>query len=235
MTLPPSTRVRSQTFHPFSEIGIATQAGLAGAGFDIATPLARKFNLRAGAGFFSYATSFQEQGANVAINLHMQSGHAALDWFPFGGRFRLSPLLVFANNNRVLATAVIPSGSTVTLNGQDYISSYTDPLHGSGRIGFRKASPGFTLGFGNILPRTNSRYSIPLEMGFYYVGQPSLQVAFTGSACDPNYPPSAGCQSVDQDPGFQQNLAAFIARNNHNLSYASFFPIFSVGFAYRLW
>jgi hypothetical protein len=37
---------------------------------------------------------------------------------------------------------------------------------------------------------------------------------------------------VDQDPGFQQNLAAFIARNNHNLSYASFFPVFSVGFGY---
>jgi hypothetical protein len=33
-------------------------------------------------------------------------------------------------------------------------------------------------------------------------------------------------------PGFQQDLAAFIARNNHNLSYASFFPVFSVGFGY---
>jgi len=40
------------------------------------------------------------------------------------------------------------------------------------------------------------------------------------------------CQSVSQDAGFQQNLAAFITRNNNNLSYASFFPIFSVGFGY---
>jgi hypothetical protein len=71
----------------------------------------------------------------------MMSGHTALDWFPFGGRFRLSQQLVFGNNNRILATAVIPSGSTVTLNGQDYISSYTDPLHGSGRIDFHKVSP----------------------------------------------------------------------------------------------
>jgi hypothetical protein len=72
-------------------------------------------------------------------------------------------------------------------------------------------------------------------MGFYYGGQPHLQVAFLGSACDPNYPPSVGCESVDQDPGFQQNLAAFKARNDHNLSYASFIPIFSVGFGYRFW
>jgi hypothetical protein len=115
------------------------------------------------------------------------------------------------------------------------ISSYSNPLHGSGRIDFHKVSPGFSFGFGNVIPRDRSHVSIPVEMGFYYAGQPSLQVAFTGSACDPNYPPSVGCQSVDQDAGFQQNLAAFKARNDHNLSYASFFPIFSVGVGYRFW
>jgi hypothetical protein len=219
-------------FRPFSRVGVATHAGLAGAGFDVATPLSRAFNLRTGSDLFSYAATFQEQGANVGVNLHMRSGHASLDWFPFGGRFRLSPLMVFANNDRVLATALIPSGSTVTLNGQDYISSLTDPLHGSGSVEFRKVSPGLTLGFGNIVPRTKARFSVPVEAGFYYVGQPGLKVNFSGSACDPTQPPAIGCQSVTQDAGFQQNLAAFIARNNHNLSYASFFPIFSVGFGY---
>ena len=235
VTLPPSAIPHPQTLHPFSQIGIASQIGLSGPGIDIATPLAQRLNLRIGANFFSFATNFQEQGANVGIKLHIQSAHAALDWFPFNGRFRISPLLVLANNNRVLATALIPSGSTITLNGSNYISSYTDPLHGAGRIDFRKASPGLSLGFGNILPRKRSRFSIPIELGFYYAGQPSLQVSFTGSACDPTVPASVGCESVDQDPGFQQNLAAFITRNNYNLSYASFFPIFSAGFAYRLW
>ena len=232
VSLPPSGVVRPKSFRPFTGIGIASHTGLAGVGFDVATPLSRKFNLRAGSDFFSYASTFQQQGANVAINLRMRSGHASLDWFPFGGRFRLSPQVVFANNNRLQATALIPSGSTVTLNGHDYISSFTDPLHGSGLIEFRKVSPGFTLGFGNIIPRTKSHFSIPVEMGFYYAGQPGLKVSFSGSACDPTQPPSIGCQSVDQDPGFQQNLSAFIARNNNNLSYASFFPIFSVGFGY---
>ncbi|HEY6376414.1 MAG TPA: hypothetical protein VIX90_12910, partial [Edaphobacter sp.] len=132
VTLPPSTVIKSKTFSPFSAIGFDSHTGLGGEGFDIATPLSKKFNLRAGADFFSYATAFQEQGANVAIDVRMKTGHAALDWFPFGGRFRLSPLLVFANSNRILATALIPSGSAVTLNGHDYISSFTDPLHGNG-------------------------------------------------------------------------------------------------------
>jgi hypothetical protein len=235
VTAPPRPIGANRSYRPFSSLGMATRVGFAGTGFDLATPMARKFNLRAGTDFFSYDTSFQEQGANVGIDLHLRSSHGALDWFPFGGHFRLSPQVVFGNNNRILATAVIPSGSTITLNGQNYISSYTDPLHGSGRVDFRKVSPGMSFGFGNLIPRDRSHFSIPVEMGVYYAGQPSLQVAFTGSACDPNYPPSVGCQSVTQDTGFQQNLAAFKVRNDHNLSYASFFPIFSVGFGYRFW
>jgi hypothetical protein len=45
-------------------------------------------------------------------------------------------------------------------------------------------------------------------------------------------PAAIGCKPVDQDPGFRQDLAAFTARNNRNLSYASFFPVFSVGLGY---
>lgn len=199
---------------------------------DIATPLAFKFNVRAGYDLFSYATSFQEQGADITAKLQMRTGHASLDWFPFGGHFRLSPDLVFANNNQVQATALIPSGSSLSINGGNYVSSATDPLHGSGSISFRKVSPGFTLGFGDLIPRTKSHLSFPVEAGFYYVAQPKLAVAFSGSACDPNYAPSVGCMSINQDPTFQSNLSAFIARNNHNLSYASFFPVFSFGFGY---
>jgi hypothetical protein len=131
VALPPDPRGTAQTYRPFSALGFATRVGFAGTGFDVATPLAMRFNLRAGGDFFSYTATFQEQGANVGVDLNLRSGHTALDWFPFGGHFRLSPQLVFGNSNRILATAVIPSGSTVTLNGQDYVSSYTDPLHGS--------------------------------------------------------------------------------------------------------
>ena len=230
--LPAFGSVMPKTFRPFSSVGIDSHGGIGGIGFNVATPLSRNFNVRAGSDFFGHSATFQEQGANIAANLRLRSGHASLDWFPFGGRFRLSPQVVFANNNRVQATALIPPGNKITLNGQDYISSLTDPLHGSGSVDFRKTSPGFTLGFGNIIPRTRSHFSVPVEAGFYYVGQPGLKVNFSGAACDPTLAPAIGCQPVDQDPGFRQNLAAFIARNNNNLSYASFFPIFSVGFGY---
>ena len=216
----------------FSHLGVAWRVGVNGIGFDLAVPVTRKLNLRAGADFFKYSFAFQEEGADIDAAFRMRSGHAALDWFPFGGRFRLSPLMVFANNNQVRATALIPSGRSLSLNGQDYISSYTDPLHGSGAVTFRRVAPGLSLGFGNMIPRTKSHVSFPVEVGFYYVGQPNLKVDFSGSVCDPQYPGEIGCQPVMQDQGFQRDLTSFIARNNHNLSYASFFPILSAGISY---
>jgi hypothetical protein len=43
-------------------VGIGLYAGLGGAGVDLATPLTRKFNVRAGAEYFSDSTTFQDQG-----------------------------------------------------------------------------------------------------------------------------------------------------------------------------
>lgn len=223
----------AEPVRPFSQVGVDMHLGIDGAGFDVATPLARHFNLRAGADFFSYSDTFTEQGATVDASIQLRSGHVNLDWFPFRNGLRVSPMMNFANNNKGRATVLVPSGSDITLNGEDYISSLTDPLHGSGSVDFRKTSPGLTVGWGNIVPRSKKHFSFPVELGFYYVGQPSLKIAFTGSACDPTQPPSIGCQSVDSDASFQASLEAFRARNEHNLSYASFFPVFTTGVGYR--
>ena len=221
-----------QQISPFSRVGIDGHVGVNGIGFDVATPLASRFNLRAGADFFTYTDNFTDQGANVSATLKLRSGHASLDWFPFGNWFRISPMVNFANNNGARATALIPGGSTVTLAGTNYVSSPTDPLHGNGSVDFRKVSPGLTVGYGNLIPRSRKHFSFPVELGFYYVGQPTLKVAFTGSACDPTVPLSIGCGSVNNDQSFQQSLAAFIARNNNNLKYASFFPVITAGVGY---
>jgi hypothetical protein len=224
-----------RTFPPFSAIAIESYVGVGGIGFDLATPVSRRFNLRAGSEFFGYSKTYHDQGADILAHLRLRSSHASLDWFPFRNGLRLSPLIVFANNNRGQASALIPPGDTITVNGTDYISSPADPLHGAGSVDFRKVSPGFTLGCANIVPRTRRHFSFPVEAGFYYVGQPGLKVAFTGSACDPTQPLAIGCESVDQNSGFQQSLAAFVARTNHNLSYVSYFPVLSFGIGYAIY
>lgn len=174
-----------RVFRPFSRIGVAWRLGIGGAGFDVATPLARKLNLRAGYDRFGYTFAFKEEGADVNAAMRMSAGHTALDWFPFGGWFRISPLMVFANSNQMRGTALIPAGNSLSMNGQDYVSSSSDPLHGSGSVTFRKVSPGLTLGFGNMIPRKKSHVSFPVEAGFYYVGQPTLKVILRAAHATP--------------------------------------------------
>jgi hypothetical protein len=224
-----------QSFGPFSHIGVSWHAGLGGVGFDIATPISRRFNLRTGFDDLGFAVSFHVQGVDVAANAQMRAGHASLDWFPFGGRFHVSPMLVFANNNQFKANGVVPGGKIISVDGTSFESSPTDPLHGNGLVTFRRVSPGLTAGFGNMIPRTNRHISFPLEAGFYYAGPPRLNIVFSGSACDPQYVTkygAAACGSVSQSPEFQQSVQSFINRDEQKLRYASFFPVFSFGMAY---
>lgn len=213
-------------------LGVDMHAGLNGVGGDIALAVAPHFNVRLGGELFGYSTAFQEEGANVNATLRLGGGRASLDWFPFHNGFHVSPLLVFLNQTNVRASVIVPAGETISLNNGDYVSSQTDPLHGSASIGVWKTSPGLTIGYGNIIPRSGKHFSFPVEVGFYYVGQPTLKVDFSGSACDPSQPEPLGCQPVQQDADFQHDLAAFIRRNNNNLSYASFFPVASFGVGY---
>ena len=212
--------------------GVAVQVGVNGIGADLGLAVASHLNLRVGGQFFGYTDSFQEEGANVNASLHLGGGKASLDWFPFNNGFHISPLVVFLNQTSVRATVIVPAGQTISLDNGDYVSSQADPLHGSASIGVWKTSPGLTIGYGNIIPRSGKHLSFPVEIGFYYVGQPTLKVAFSGSACDPSEPQPLGCQPVQDDAGFQRDLAAFIKRNNNNLSYASFLPIASFGVGY---
>lgn len=213
-------------------IGVDVHAGINGIGGDVALAVAPHFNVRLGGQFFGYSTSFQEEGANVNANLRLGGGRASVDWFPFHNGFHVSPMVVFLNQTNVRATVIVPAGESISLDDGDYVSSDADPLHGSASIGVWKTSPGLMIGYGNIIPRSGKHFSFPVEVGFYYVGQPTLKVDFSGSACDPSEPQPLGCQPVQEDAGFQHDLAAFIRRNNNNLSYASFFPVASFGVGY---
>ena len=215
---------------PFTAYGIDWHVGVNGAGFDFASALSSRLSFRTGLDFFAYSRQFSASGVPVDANIHLQSAHVDLDWYPRGGRFHIGPRMVFFNNNSFAGQSTVPSGTTLTLDGQDFTGSQTDPLQGSGKISFAPVAPGMTIGFGNLAAKKGGHWKVPVEAGFYYVGQPRLQVNFTGQACSPDDP--TVCEDVSQDQDFQTSLAKFITRENHNLSYARFFPILSVGVGY---
>lgn len=213
--------------------GVGINVGVNGVGLDIAEPLGLHFNARVGGEFFRYTGDFTSDGAQINADLAVGGGKVALDYFPWHNGFHVSPQLRLFNQTAANVKVIVPAGQQISLNGQDYVSSSTDPLRGQGYVDTKKTAVGVTIGYGNLSPRYGARWSFPVEVGFYYIGQPNLTVTFTGSACDPKFPAAVGCQKVETDPGFQADLKRFIARQNHNLSYASFFPVASFGVGYR--
>ncbi|HEX9200872.1 MAG TPA: hypothetical protein VF865_15035 [Acidobacteriaceae bacterium] len=214
---------------PFSRIAIATKIGTLGYGGQIATPITRWMNLRGGAHFFNFGYGLTSDGTNYYASLHMKSGTAQVDVFPFRhSSFHVSPgILIFRST--VAATMFVPGGNTFTENDTDYISSPSDPVHGSGSIAFsRSIMPALTVGFGNMITRRENRHwSVPFDIGAAYTGHNTIQINLAGSVCQ-----TSGCGSVN-DPSVQQNIAQQQAKINEDAKRFQIYPIISSGVSYR--
>ena len=230
---PQPTAIYRTAIRPFSALGIDAKVGANGIGFDVATPLAPKLNLRGGASFFGYTVdNLVEDGFNIKGNLTLRSVNASVDWFPFSNGFRISPGIMLYNGNRFHGTATVPAGSTITLNNTDYTSDPSDPLVATfdspnNRFGNR-VGPTITTGWGNIIPRSGKHWSVPFEIGFEYISPPKINLGLTGSACSAD-----GCGNVQTDAETQANVQAQQAIINDDIHNLRFFPILSIGVGYK--
>lgn len=214
---------------PFSGLAIGVKAGLLGPGVEIATPLARKVNLRGGFNYFRYTDNFTSSGIQYGATLRFESGEASLDWFPWAKGFHISGGALLYNGNQISGTSDVPGGETFTLNHVTYESSPADPVTGTGSLTFNKAAPKVSIGWGNMLPRSGRHWSIPFELGFAYLGDPKVMLNLTGSVCDTT---GANCRTIASDPTVQANVTAQQQKIQNDANPARFYPILSVGFGY---
>jgi hypothetical protein len=215
---------------PFSRFAIGAKLGTLGWGGQIATPLTRRLTLRGGADFFNFGYGLTEDGTNYYASMHLKSGTAQVDAYPFRrSSFHISPGVLILKSN-VAATMNIPGGSTFTENNTDYTSDPADPVNGTGGVTFsRSIMPALTIGFGNMITRRESKHwSAPFEIGAAYTGHYTLQSNLTGSACQAGQ----GCGSVN-DPSIQANVVAETNKINEDLKRLQIFPIITAGVAYR--
>jgi hypothetical protein len=210
--------------------GVAVKLSLLGIGGEVAVPIARKMDIRAGINGFSYDRTFNKDGVAYAGHLNFRTVEAHYDWFPFGGGFHLSPGMLVYNGNKITANASVGGGQTLTLNDTTYTSDPNNPITGTGRIDFKKTAPTFTIGWGSLLPRKGRHWSIPFEIGAAYQNAPRAIIGLTGGACDST---GANCADISSDPSFLSNLQAEQDKINKDLSTFKFYPLISVGFAYR--
>ena len=229
----PQRLVRPKPIRPFSTAAVAVKLGIAGIGVDVATPLAQHFNLRAGGSFFSYSGNFSSDGINIAGDLKFRSGTASLDWFPFHGGFHISPGITFYNGNNLNATTLVPAGQSFSLGNANYISSTTDPVNGTASVYFgRRTAPSLTIGFGNMIPRSGRHISFPFEIGFQYIGTPTLTFNLKGTACTNANDPTT-CSPIQTDAQTQVNIQQQESDIDSDIKPLRFYPIISQGLSIR--
>jgi ABC-type transport system substrate-binding protein len=231
-TNPSGNNTASRANHSYSKIGIGVKMSTLGAGIEVATPIARKFNIRGGFNMFQYSRDITNNGIQYNAKLQFQSAEAHLDWFLFGP-FHISPGILFYNGNQITATALVPAGNTFTLGGTTYMSDPTiggNPVNGTGKMDFVKVSPTILIGIGNLIPRNGRHYSFLFEVGGAYQGSARVALNLAGTACD-----SAGlnCVPAATDPTVQANVQAQQVKIQNKIDPYRFFPIISLGVGFN--
>jgi hypothetical protein len=225
-----------------SRIGFGVGISPLGIQLEAATNLSNHLNLRGTGNFFSYSDNFTTDGINATAKLNLGSARASVDVYPFRHGWRISPGLLFLNQNQVTAAANVAAGTSFTLNGTTYYSAIANsatgatPVTGSGILGLNTNKPAFTLttGWGNMVPR-NGHWSFPFEIGVAFIGDPSVNVNLTGWACyDLAQTECTNIASPNNPIAFaiQSNLTAQEAKWASDLKPLNTFPIISGGVAY---
>lgn len=220
----------------FRHYGIGTFVSPLGIGGRAAVSLTDSLNLRAGASYFSFSMSRTQEGIPYTAKVRLSSEQVQLDWYPFHGRFHVSPGLLFGNSNRVLGNATVPAGKSFTLNGVTYYSGAADPVHASGFVRFARTSPTLTVGWGNWIRHPEQRWghghwTFPFEAGVAFSGTPRTALDFSGVVCTD--PGQHFCQNITTDQSVQKNVDEERRKLQNGANWARFYPILAGGVVYR--
>jgi len=229
---------------PFSRIGIGADVSPLGFGIKSAIILDHLFDARIMGNFFSYSKNrFEIEGFNMTANLHMRSGAACLDWYPFDSIWRISPGLLFFNGNQLSATAAIVPGTSFSLDNQTFYSASANaatgatPLTGTGTLGLHTTTPAFTIagGVGKFIPRSDRHLSFPFELGVAFTGAPSASATMSGWACRDAAQTQCGNVAEAVTPvaiQFNSALQASLTKLRNNLRLVEVYPLLSYSVVY---
>jgi len=212
---------------PFRSLSLTANVGTSGIGFDVATPIAPRLKVRAGAQFYSQDFGFTTDGLNAKASLHLRNVALMLDVFPFHNGFHLSPGVTLNNDNHLTGVVNVPGGQTFSLGDTDFLSSPLDLVGGAARIRLGdKVAPRFTLGWEDILRHKAGHFSLPVEFGFQYSHAPVVTLALSGTACY-----QQGCEKASS-PEILLAAELEVIKLEKDLQPLRFYPIASVGVRY---
>jgi|CZKL01.1.fsa_nt_gi hypothetical protein len=230
----PSVAIKTGVLPPLSRVSFGAGVSPLGVGLQASTNLNQHMNLRATGNILKInENNISTNGFNIDADLNLASAGASLDFYPWSRHgFRLSPGVLFYNQNGGTGTFTAQAGTSFTLNDFTYYASSTNPVTGVGTLGLHSQNPAFTIttGWGNTIPRNGGHWSFPFELGIALIGSPAVNVALnSGQVCDSN---GLNCVNVASDPTVQANLQAQVDKYRNDLDPLKTYPIVSIGVAY---
>ena len=157
-------------------LALGGRASSLGLGGEITVSLLPRLNARAGYYTFSFGRSGEEVDLEIEydVDLTLQSLSGMLDWYPFGGGFRLSTGAVLNQNEVGL---IITPTAEYTIGTKTYTSADLGIL--TGTIDFDKLAPYVGIGWGNAVGE-GKRLGVVFDIGGMYQNSPHVALKATG-------------------------------------------------------
>ena len=186
---------------------LGLKAGTTGLGVEGTWRLTDSVNLRGGYYAFDYSTDVEETGVVYDGDLRLRNAALFTDWHAFGGRFRLSGGVIQTGNEFLgAAEGEVEVGQNVYFAELD------------AKVGWSTLAPYLGIGLGNAV--RGGRWSFSFDLGVMYTGSPTVRL--NGTVDDPTL-----------QAQFDEDLERERAELADELSDAKYYPVLSIGFAYR--
>jgi hypothetical protein len=187
-------------------------AGSLGGGPELGYRFGPHVGLRSSLAVYTYGTDNSYDGISYQVDLKLNSWGGDLDWYPFGGGFRLSAG-ARANNNEL---RLLGRPTTATqIGGTTYTPAQIGSL--SGTIAGRSFAPSFTFGYGGTFARG---FSAGGDLGVMLQGSPRLRDLRADGL-------------LAQNPAFQTDLRAEAAKIENDASGYKLWPVLQLKLLYR--
>jgi hypothetical protein len=204
----------TSVFAKTGDVGIAIKGSSLGLGGEVTIGILPSINARTGYNTFNYSGTVTESDIMYDYKPKLKSVPVLLDWHPFEkSGFRISSGAII-NKNEVKATGV--SQSLYTIGNMTYTGAEIGTLNGS--VTFKKVSPYAGFGWGNAVGAKGG-ISIAFDLGVMFQGQPDLTLTASGP--------------ITSTPSFQADLAKETKDVENKISDAKYYPVASLGVAYK--
>lgn len=148
--------------------GVAAKAGTLGFGAELGYRFNDYLGVRAGVNTGSYDFDQEDAGINYNYGMDFDTVPVMLDWYVFGGTFRLTGGYV-NNKNKLTGTAT----GALDIGGGTYSTTATTD------ISFDKSSTYVGLGWGGV-PSATRGFGMSLDIGVMLHGSPTATLAAPG-------------------------------------------------------